>query len=191
MDINYISADAFHHARSRDPNLFVIDVRTAVEHAACHVDGAKLYPLQTFSPKEVLNAVGERDQIFVLCKSGGRAKKAADSLAEATDKEVFVVVGGTDACELLDMPIVRGKATMSLERQVRIAAGTLVVAGVMGAVILHPGFIALSAFVGVGLVFAGVTDTCALGMVLARMPWNSVKENNANFLDEQSEGLKS
>jgi len=172
MDINYISADAFHHARSREPNLFVIDVRTAAEHAACHVDGAKLFPLQDFKPEEVLNSAGESDQIFILCKSGGRAKKAAEKLAVATDKEVFVVVGGTDACELLDMPINRGKALMALERQVRIAAGTLVVLGVVAGVTIHPGFIAVSAFVGAGLVFAGITDTCAMGMLLARMPWN-------------------
>lgn len=179
MDINYISADAFHHARSRDPNLFVIDVRTATEHAACHVDGAKLYPLQSFKPGEILKAANDRDQIFILCKSGGRAKKAAEKLAEATDKAVFVIVGGTDACETLDMPIVRGKATMSLERQVRIAAGALVVVGVVAAVTVHPGFVALSAFVGAGLVFAGITDTCAMGMVLARMPWNSTQGNNS------------
>lgn len=175
MNINYISADAFHHARTRDPNLFVIDVRTAAEHAACHVDGAKLYPLQEFNADDVLNSAGERGQIFVLCKSGGRAKKAAETLAKSTDKKIFVVEGGTDACTLLDMPINRGREVMSLERQVRIAAGSLVVLGVLLAVLVHPWYIGLSAFVGAGLVFAGVTDTCAMGMVLARMPWNAAQ----------------
>jgi len=172
MDINYISADAFHHAKTRDPNLFIIDVRTAAEYAACHVDGAKLYPLQEFKPESIVWEAGSHDQIFVLCKGGGRAKKAAEKLALATEKAVFVVVGGTDACETLDMKIVRGQNTMSLERQVRIAAGSLVVVGVAAALSLHPGFIAVSAFVGAGLVFAGLTDTCAMGMMLARMPWN-------------------
>jgi len=176
MDINFISADAFHHAKSQNPNLFVIDVRTAAEYAACHVDGAKLYPLQEFRPEAIVQASGSHDQIFVLCKGGGRAKKAAEQLAVATDKAVFVVVGGTDACETLDMKIVRGEDAMSLERQVRIAAGSLVVLGVVGAVAIHPGFVALSAFVGAGLVFAGVTDTCAMGMLLARMPWNNRSE---------------
>jgi len=176
MTINYISADDFHHARTRDPNVFVIDVRTAAEHAACHVDGAKLYPLQSFRPDEIVTAAGDRDQVFVLCKSGGRAKKAAEKLDGATDKSVFVVVGGTDACETLDMPINRGNETMSLERQVRIAAGSLVVIGVAAAAIFHPGFIALSTFVGAGLVFAGLTDTCAMGMMLARMPWNNISK---------------
>ncbi len=176
MDINFISADAFHHARTRDPNLFVIDVRTVAEYAACHVDGAKLYPLQEFNPETIVQSAGSHDQIFVLCKSGGRAKKAAEKLASTTDKTVFVVEGGTDACETLDMKIVRGQNIMSLERQVRIAAGSLVLVGAVLAAILHPAFIALSAFVGAGLVFAGLTDTCAMGMMLARMPWNNKSE---------------
>ncbi len=179
MDINYISADAFHQARNRDPHLFVIDVRTAVEYAACHVDGAKHYPLQEFNPETIVQVASDHDQIFILCKAGGRAKKAAEKLATATDKAVFVVEGGTDACETLDMKIIRGQSVMSLERQVRLAAGSLVLVGVVAAASFHPGFIALSAFVGAGLVFAGLTDTCAMGMMLARMPWNKKPEGTS------------
>ena len=65
---------------------------------------------------------------------------------------------------------------MSLERQVRIAAGTLVVLGTVLGLTVHPGFIGLSAFVGAGLIFAGVTDTCGMGLLLARMPWNRCNE---------------
>ena len=74
------------------------------------------------------------------------------------------------------MPHKLGKETMSLERQVRIAAGSLVLVGVLGGTLMHPYFYGLSGFVGAGLVFAGVTDTCAMGMMLARMPWNKVGE---------------
>jgi rhodanese-related sulfurtransferase len=84
------------------------------------------------------------------------------------------VDGGTQAWEAAGLPIVRGQKTISLERQVRIAAGSLVVLGAVLGYFVHPYFIGLSAFVGAGLVFAGVTDTCGMGMLLARMPWNKV-----------------
>jgi len=71
----------------------------------------------------------------------------------------------------------RGKRTISLERQVRIAAGSLVLLGAVLSLLVHPYFIGLAAFVGAGLVFAGVTDTCGMAMCLARMPWNQVKES--------------
>jgi predicted branched-subunit amino acid permease len=73
--------------------------------------------------------------------------------------------------------VVRGKKVVSLERQVRIAAGTLVLVGAVLGWLVHPGFMGLSAFVGAGLVFAGVTDTCGMGMLLARMPWNQVRDS--------------
>ena len=76
------------------------------------------------------------------------------------------------ACIAAGLPIVRGKAAMSLERQVRIAAGSLVLIGILLSLFVHPYLLGLSAFVGAGLVFAGITDTCGMGMLLARMPWN-------------------
>ncbi len=172
MSINFISADGFADKLAQAEAPFVIDVRTEAEFAECHVAGAKLYPLQDFNIQGVLEDAGESDQIFVLCKAGGRAKQAAEKLAKVARQSVFVVSGGTDACVNIDVPHVVGKASMSLERQVRIAAGTLVVLGVVTGAMLHPGFFGVAAFVGAGLVFAGVTDTCAMGMILARMPWN-------------------
>lgn len=81
------------------------------------------------------------------------------------------VEGGTQACIEAGLSVVRGKKAISLERQVRIAAGSLVLLGV-GLSFVHPYFIGLSAFIGAGLVFAGITDTCGMGMMLAKMPWN-------------------
>ena len=78
------------------------------------------------------------------------------------------------ACVVAGVPFVRGKKAVSLERQVRIAAGTLVLAGAVLGWFVDSAFIGLSAFVGAGLLFAGVTDTCGMGMVLARMPWNRI-----------------
>lgn len=86
------------------------------------------------------------------------------------------VEGGTLAWEGAGLPVVRGRRVISLERQVRIAAGALVVAGVLLGWLVHPAFLGLSAFVGAGLVFAGVTDTCGMGLLLARMPWNRIEK---------------
>jgi hypothetical protein len=79
------------------------------------------------------------------------------------------------ACTESGIPVIRGKKVMSLERQVRISAGSMVVAGAALIFFVHPFWIGLSAFVGAGLVFAGVTDTCGMGMMLAKMPWNQIK----------------
>jgi rhodanese-related sulfurtransferase len=87
---------------------------------------------------------------------------------------VINVEGGTQAWVDAGLPVVRGKKSISLERQVRIAAGSLVLLGAALAWLVHPGFVGLSAVVGAGLLFAGLTDSCAMGMVLARMPWNRV-----------------
>ncbi|MBO0696981.1 MAG: DUF2892 domain-containing protein, partial [Zavarzinella sp.] len=86
--------------------------------------------------------------------------------------DVMNVEGGTAAWAAAGLPVVRGRKAVSLERQVRIAAGLLVVLGAVLGWLVHPAFVGLSAFVGAGLVFAGVTDTCGMGMLLARMPWN-------------------
>ena len=73
------------------------------------------------------------------------------------------------------LPVVRGKSAMSLERQVRIAAGFLALLGALFGFFVHPNYFGLSAFVGAGLMFAGITDTCGMAMLIARMPWNQCK----------------
>jgi hypothetical protein len=86
------------------------------------------------------------------------------------------VEGGTLACVEAGLPVKTGKKAISLERQVRIAAGSLVLVGAALGFFVHPYWIGLSAFVGAGLVFAGVTDTCGMAIMLGRMPWNQVRE---------------
>ena len=84
------------------------------------------------------------------------------------------------ACEQAGLPMVRGRRAVSLERQVRIVAGLMVLVGAVLGFFVHPYWIALSAFVGAGLVFAGVTDTCGMGLMLAKMPWNQVSGNGCS-----------
>lgn len=103
--------------------------------------------------------------------------------------KVVNVEGGTQAWQEAGLPVVRGERVLSLERQVRIAAGILVLIGVMFGWIFHPAFFGISAIVGAGLVFAGITDSCAMGMMLAKMPWNQVSQEceRANARTELNE----
>ena len=97
---------------------------------------------------------------------------ACEKFVAAGYHNVVSVEGGTAAWEAAGFPVQRGKKAVSLERQVRILAGALVLLGAMLAWFVHPAFVFLSGFIGAGLVFAGVTDTCGMAMALGRMPWN-------------------
>jgi rhodanese-related sulfurtransferase len=157
----------------------LIDVRTPAEFRELHVEAARNVPLDQLDPAEVMqNRAGSADEpLYVICRSGNRGHQACMRFEKAGFSNVRNVEGGTLACVEAGVPVVRGKKTMSLERQVRIAAGALVLLG-LGLSFLHPAFLGLSAFVGAGLVFAGITDTCGMGMLLARMPWNRACESN-------------
>jgi len=153
----------------------LLDVRTPAEHAEIHVPGVKLIPLDQLDPTELTGVHGiARDQpLFVLCRTGSRAKQAAQQLEKGGFSQCHVVEGGTMAWAEAGLPVNRGTSkVMSLERQVRIAAGALVLTGALLAQYVHPAFIWLSGFVGAGLMFAGITDTCAMGMLISKLPWN-------------------
>lgn len=149
----------------------LIDVRTPAEFREVHVAFAENVPLDQL---DVEHQARGADPLYVVCRSGSRGRQACDKLASAGVPNVFNVLGGTQACIEAGLPVVRGQAAISLERQVRIAAGSLVLTGVLLSWLVHPAFVGLSAFVGAGLIFAGVTDTCGMGLLLARMPWNKV-----------------
>ncbi len=114
------------------------------------------------------------DPLYLICRSGSRGRQACEQFLAAGYHNVVNVEGGTLEWERAGLPVVRGKKTVSPERQVRIAAGALVVLGTGLGGFVYPGFLALSAFVGAGLVFAGITDRCGMGMLLARTPWNRI-----------------
>lgn len=159
-----------------EPALALLDVRTPAEFAEVHATGARNVPLDKFEPRDLLKSgtIAQGQPVYLLCRSGGRATTAAEKMARQGLDQGVVVEGGTLAWDQAGLPVERGTAkVMSLERQVRIGAGFLVLIGLILAWLVHPYFIALSAFVGVGLVFAGVTDWCGMGLLLAKAPWNS------------------
>jgi rhodanese-related sulfurtransferase len=152
----------------------LIDVRTPAEYESLHAEGAVLMPLDKLDPQALKTNYPDND-FYVICRSGGRGKQACEKLQAAGIDRVINVEGGTLAWEKEGLPVIRGRQTMSLERQVRIAAGSLVVMGLGLGYFIHQAFFGISAFVGCGLVFAGLTDTCGMGMILAKMPWNNRK----------------
>lgn len=153
----------------------LLDVRTPAEFEEAHVAGAVLHPLTELAPSKIAALAKDKSACVVICRSGNRARQAAAKLCASGFEGVRVLDGGLAAWESRGMPLNRGRKTMSLERQVRIAAGALVLSGALLAHLVHPGWIGLSAFVGAGLIFAGITDTCGMGMLIARMPWNNRK----------------
>ena len=174
-----ISPQELDGLRRAGKEIELIDVRTPAEFREIHVDFARNVPLDRLDSKAIqAERTRHADQpLYVVCRSGSRGKQACEKLLAAGLGDVVNVEGGTLACEAAGMPMVRGKKAISLERQVRIAAGFLVLVGAVLAMTVHPYFAGLSAFVGAGLMFAGITDTCGMAMILARMPWNQVASN--------------
>lgn len=160
------------------PATKIIDVRTPVEYREVHLIQAENVPLERCDSRQWVGKHSASDPIYIVCQSGMRANQACQSLA-AAGVPVVLVEGGTKACIEAGMDVVRGNKAVSLERQVRMAAGSLVLIGCALAWWVHPAFLGLSAFIGAGLIFAGITDTCGMAMILARMPWNQVKETCA------------
>ena len=159
----------------------LIDVRSPMEYHEIHAPAAKNVPLAKLDPKKMMAA---RDNaadkpIYVICKSGTRGASAQQRFFDAGFTNVVNVEGGTDAWLSAGLPVVRGKQAISLERQVRIAAGLIVFIGALLAIIIHPNWAIIPAFVGLGLMFAGITNWCGMGLLLARMPWNQVKTTEA------------
>jgi rhodanese-related sulfurtransferase len=156
----------------------LIDVRTPAEHGEVHAEGALNLPLDRFDPAQLLaSRTGrEGEPLYFICRSGSRARQACERVAAAGFTDVVNVEGGTQAWDAAGLPVVRGERTViSLERQVRIAAGSLVVLGTALGAFVHAYFLGLPAFVGAGLVFAGVTDTCGMALMLGRLPWNRAR----------------
>jgi rhodanese-related sulfurtransferase len=174
MSVATISPEALSQRRKSGQSCDLIDVRTPLEFRETHVEFARNVPLDQLDPDSIMKArngsAGE--PLYVICQMGGRGKQACEAFQKKGFANVVNVEGGTKACEQSDLPLVRGKKAISLERQVRIVAGSLELNGVILGFSVHEAFFGLSGFIGAGLLFAGITDTCGMGMMLAKMPWN-------------------
>ena len=157
--------------------IHLVDVRSPAEFRAVHAEGAILCPLDALQPRELAQKLGISSSApaALLCAAGNRAKKAAEKFLADGISHCLVVEGGTQAWEAAGLPVIKVKGVISIERQVRIGAGIMVLAGVLLGHFVDPGWYFLSGFIGGGLVFAGMTDWCGMGLLLAKMPWNQTK----------------
>ncbi|GAA5507089.1 rhodanese-like domain-containing protein [Novipirellula caenicola] len=177
-DVKTVSVDELAMLDSRD-EIDLIDVRTPLEFREVRALMAENVPLDSLDPATLMSRRDPAKTLYVICKSGARGAKACQKLIDAGYTNVANVDGGTMAWDAAGYPVVRGKKGVSLERQVRIVAGTIVLISGILAITVSPYFAIIAAIMGAGLAGAGILDSCLMGMMLAKMPWNQVKNDQS------------
>jgi len=153
----------------------LIDIREPAEHARENIADARLVPLSVFGPDKFAQERTAATSIIFHCQSGNRTCMNFEKLEAVGLPDIFVLEGGLGAWKQAGLPTrLDRKQPIELQRQVMIAAGTLILTGLILAYLVSPWFIALSAFMSCGLVFAGASGWCGLARLLVLMPWNKV-----------------
>ncbi|MBT9256191.1 rhodanese-like domain-containing protein [Phycicoccus sp. MAQZ13P-2] len=167
----------------------VLDVRTAGEFTTAHVPGSYNVPLDLLTEHRDELAAHLAEDVVLVCRSGARAGQAEQVLAEAAADlpNLHVLTGGVVAWEAAGAPLVRGEERWELERQVRLVAGSIVLLSVLASLVV-PGAVWVAGAVGAGLAGAALTNTCAMGMALSRLPYN---RRNAPSLEQVLADLRS
>ena len=151
----------------------ILDCRTPGEFATLKVASSVNIPLDRLDPAEVMSRFGADAPLYCICQTGTRSQLAASKLRNAGMQQVIHVDGGTNAWVSAGFTVESGaRKVISLDRQMRITAGALIVLGAAIGTLWHPAGYWLSALIGAGLVYAGISNTCGMTVVLAKMPWN-------------------
>ena len=168
-----LSPAQLHSMASTGDSMIVVDVRSPAEFGEAHVPFAVNHPLPDLDAG-ALKAEAERagKRLVFICKSGARGRSACEKAMAAGISAVWNVDGGTGAWIEAGYPVVRGSKSFSVERQTRVVIGGMVLLGTALGAFVHPGFLGISAFFGAGLVYAGLSDSCMLAVLIASMPWN-------------------
>ncbi len=177
-----ITPRQLHDRVIKEENIQLLDVRSKAEHAKVHVAGVQLTPLGEIDADTFAHESGfVKDQpLYIFCASGKRANQAAAKLAQIGYSQCHVVQGGTEAWIKAGLPVNRETPNMvSLENQVRIVAGGIVLTGVLLTQFVNPVFVWLTGFVGIGLLISGFTEWCGMRMLISRMPWNQRGDGGA------------
>ncbi|MET4058772.1 rhodanese-related sulfurtransferase [Arthrobacter sp. UYP6] len=170
--VTTIDAQTLQTWRQEHPDLIVLDVRSAAEFESLHIAGSVNVPLPLL--KDHADSVAKRlgGRTVLVCQSGVRAEQARQRLGAAGIDTATVLTGGVPGYAAAGGNVVRGKERWDLERQVRLAAGSLVLAGLTGGRFASPKVRTIAGFIGAGLTFSAATNTCAMGKALSVMPWN-------------------
>jgi rhodanese-related sulfurtransferase len=187
MSIETISTDAIRQRLADGRAIRLVDVRSPAEFQSVHARGAISMPLERLQPSQIAPP-GADELLCVMCQSGSRSLIACEKLA-AAGLTAYSVQGGIGAWESAGLPVDRGgRAVISIERQVRLVAGLLVLLGIGLMLAVHPYFVAIPLFIGAGLTFSGITGYCGMGMLLARMPWNQASDDSARCIQPHAGG---
>ncbi|MFT5085477.1 MAG: rhodanese-related sulfurtransferase [Lentisphaeria bacterium] len=180
-----LDARSFLEQYRNNQNITVIDLRTGAEVDAEYIDNCIHLPVQDLNHQTLSSALNKASKdnenvLHLLCQSGRRAVMAVEKLQGLEGVELIVLEGGLNALKSLGLEVksaADAKPVMSIERQVHMTVGILVLLGVGLGFTVSSVFFALTALLGVGLVFSGITDICGMALLLARMPWNRVGTN--------------
>lgn len=155
----------------KDPQIKLLDVRSALEFSEKHIKDSINIPVDMISSK--IKDLSQSGQSYItFCRTGNRSPMAADMLLQAGISSIKVMRGGMTAWQKQKLPVIMGDTSVSIERQVRIAAGLLMLFGIIMAQFVHGGFIWVSIWVACGFIFAGITNSCLMGMMLMKLPYN-------------------
>jgi rhodanese-related sulfurtransferase len=179
-----IDAQRLRELMREDPALRILDVRTGGEFDTVHIPGSYNVPLDTLG-EHVDDLADVEHPVVLICKSGARAGQAHSKLSDAGKQHLHILEGGMDAWESAGGDVVRGTSTTwALDRQVRFVAGSISLVGILLSIFV-PKAKWLAGGVAAGLTFSAVSNTCAMGTALSKLPYN--KSNNCDIdgvLDE-------
>lgn len=182
-----INADWLAERLNSGADLLILDVRTPAEFESAHIAGSYNVPLDTLKEhRDQVSAHLEQDVVLV-CRSGARAQQADLALSAVDQKNLHILQGGITSWQATGQPIVEGAQRWDLERQVRLVAGSIVLTSVLTSTVL-PKFKWVAAGIGGGLTFAAISNTCTMGEILMKLPYNNAGQKDPQQLLAQLAG---
>lgn len=156
---------------SKNSQVVLLDVRSSLEFNEVHIKNSINMPIDTVASR--IKDLSQSNQTYIVfCRTGNRSPMAADMILQSGIRSVKVMQGGITRWQKEKLPVIKGQRAMSLERQVRIIAGSLVLFGVVMAWLVHWAFVFVSVWVSCGLIYAGITNSCLTGIMLMKLPYN-------------------
>ncbi len=173
--IDTINANQLRELRLEDPDVRILDVRTGSEYETAHIPGSYNVPLDTLR-EHVRDLASVEHPVVLVCQSGGRASQAHEKLAAAGKETLHILEGGMAAWQDTGGDVIRGDIQRwALDRQVRFVAGSISLLGIAASTVV-PGAKWLAGGVAVGLTFSAATNTCAMGAMLSKLPYNQTDQ---------------
>jgi rhodanese-related sulfurtransferase len=169
--VDRIDSNRLRELRAEDPDVRILDVRSGGEFETVHIPGSYNVPLDTLR-EHVRDLASVEHPVVLVCQSGGRATQAHEKLTEAGKDAMLVLDGGIAAWDASSGDVVRGDTQRwAMDRQVRLVAGSISVAAILASVAV-PKVKWLAGGVGAGLTISAVTNTCVMGTMLGKVPYN-------------------